>query len=233
MAAAVIGSLIPRNADWVEAKEGEGVTIYIHDNGVHTSFIIKRDLEGNGRYDLGTFFADPPLDLAALNTSHVPLSSESGDQLPDSRFPGLIADFPWIMIGWGDARFYQETPQWADVRPGTALAAVAGSGKALVHVDRIKQLPQSGVHKLNLTMKEFQRILEFAKAQVEPKNWKQNEPATVMPGYGPNDRFFEATNEYSYSALFTCNNWVSEGLAQAGVKTGAWTPLPFGVMWWY
>ena len=142
------------------------------------------------------------------------------------------------MIGWGDARFYRETPTWGAIKPGTTLTALFGSGQALMHVDRLPRLPYRGVKKLVLRKDEFLRLLEFVQSHF-PNGFEGK--ANAEKGYGADDRFYpispiayrQGVPDLRYSALFTCNNWVSEGLRRAGIKTGIWTPLPFGVMWWY
>ena len=151
--------------------------------------------------------------------------------MPDNRFPGAAADYPYLMFGWGDARFSRETPRWADVRPGTVMAALFGSGETLVHVDRLPRLPYRGLKKLILRDQEYAELLPFLVAQFPDQRMERAMPT---PGYGPDDRFYPiSTSELHYSAFFTCNNWVSEALKRAGVRTGYWTPLPFGVMWWH
>ena len=50
------------------------------------------------------------------------------------------------------------------------------------------------------------------------------------PGYGAQDVFYSARGRYS--AGNTCNQWTSDTLAAAGVRTGWWTPFAGGVMKW-
>ena len=49
-------------------------------------------------------------------------------------------------------------------------------------------------------------------------------------GYGPQDVFYDAPGTYTVSN--TCNQWTSDVLAAAGVRTGWWTPFAGGVMKW-
>ena len=51
-----------------------------------------------------------------------------------------------------------------------------------------------------------------------------------MRGYERSDAFYPASG--GYSALRTCNEWTAQGLRAAGVKMGAWAPVPWGVMRW-
>ena len=49
-------------------------------------------------------------------------------------------------------------------------------------------------------------------------------------GYGPQDVFYDAPG--TYTLRNTCNQWTSNMLAAAGVRTGWWTPFAGGVMKW-
>jgi uncharacterized protein (TIGR02117 family) len=232
-AAALVGSAIPVNEHWTPPTKGH--TIYLYDNGIHTSLIIPRNQDG---VDLGYRVADPPLDWMKDKDGPNDFDSTPPAELPDDRFPGSTKEYPFLMFGWGDARFYQDTPHWADFRPKTAMAALFGSGQTMIHVDRLERIPTIGIRKINLRAKEFGRLLEFLVLHF-PDNFEAK--AQPTPGYGSDDRFFPigsrwhftGTPDLRYSALFTCNNWVNEALKRSGVKTGYWTPLPFGVMWWY
>jgi uncharacterized protein (TIGR02117 family) len=231
MLAALVGSIIPVNADWEQSDKGHAV--YIYDNGVHTSIIFPRDIAA--AYPQTENWLGPPVEPPELidrifePPSDVLFPWQNAEL--ERPFPGDPAIYPFLMVGWGDARFYRDTPSWADFRPDTAFSAVVGSGKSLIHADRITQLPRSGVRKLRLTTHELSTIMWFIRKQL--KIPAQAAEPVPQAGYGEDDRFFEASDEHRYSGLFTCNNWVSEALKSAGVKTGYWTPLPFGVLWWH
>ncbi len=223
-AAALIGSLIPVNANWREPKDG--VTIYIYDNGIHAGLILARR---DGTLDHGVLVADFPVILDDSAYYGAP-PSDLPKVIPPDRFPGDIDEFPYIMIGWGDADFYRNTPTWGDLRPRTAITALTGSGEALMHVDRLRSIPPNATKKLILRDHEFARLLDFVAAHFSPTVGFMPQ---VERGYGPDDRFYKVSSDapkLRYSALFTCNNWVGEALKVAGVKTGYWTPLPFGIM---
>jgi uncharacterized protein (TIGR02117 family) len=142
----------------------------------------------------------------------------------DDAFPEAKgAHSAYRMFGWGDRQFYLSTPTWSDISLRTAAAALAGSGQNLLHVEDVDRLPRDAV-RVAVTEQAL-RVLAKQILATAPK-------ATSITGYGANDRFYPARG-HAYSALYTCNNWVSEILANAGIKTGYWTPLPFGVMWWF
>jgi uncharacterized protein (TIGR02117 family) len=201
--AALIGSLIPVNADWAEPKDG--ATLYLHDNGIHTSFIIPCAPDGGATACLF------PTEYAKTH-----------------------GQTRWQMIGWGDREFYLNTPTWRDLDLGTAATAIMGSGRTLVHVDNLNALPATGIRSVTVDHKTMGRIMDSLYGSVtSDKDTRRR----LMPikGYGHNDLFYEVsqTRIRNYSIVYTCNNWVSEILAKAGVRTGYWTPLPYGVLWWF
>ena len=130
----------------------------------------------------------------------------------------------WLLFGWGDRRFYVETPTWRDVRPGTVVAALVGSGDTLVHVDHWRAFePDDSVRALRLRPDEYRRLAAFVDASFAKRRER-------VPGYGPRDVFYAARGDYS--AIATCNVWVGRALAHAGVEVGRWTPLSGNVMRW-
>jgi Protein of unknown function (DUF2459) len=141
----------------------------------------------------------------------------AGLVLPDG--PGR-----WRAFGWGDRDFYLNTPTWAELRPATVVAALAGSGKTVVHVDLLGEFaPDANWRPLRLRPAEYARLRAYIAATLVPGE-------TAIPGYGPADRFYPARGRYS--AVVTCNVWVGRGLARAGVRTGFWTPFESDVMRW-
>jgi uncharacterized protein (TIGR02117 family) len=164
------------------------------------------------------------------NGIHTSIILPNSDQTAPPRFDGdvFLADrarYPWVAIGWGDREFYLNTPTWAELSPRVGVTALIGSGQSLIHEDRLEHLNLEGeMRRVRLSDAELQRLLAHINAM---------RTQTVIAGYGADDRFFEAKGSEGYSILYTCNNWVADALHAAGVQTGRWTPLPFGVMWWY
>lgn len=135
----------------------------------------------------------------------------------------------YLMFGWGDRDFYLNTPSWTDLQPHHAINALTGSGQSLLHVYHLQTLPKD-VKKITVEIEDFNKILSaISRTMQRDKDTGKPRP---IPGYGDSDVFYPAQG-YRYSALFTCNNWVSHILAKGNVRTGLWTPLPFGVMWWH
>lgn len=138
----------------------------------------------------------------------------------------VLPDGPhrWRAFGWGDRTFYLNTPDWRDMRPGTVIAALTGSGDTVVHVDRLGDFAaDANWRPLRLRPDEYSRLRAYVADTLLPGG-------KPIPGYGPDDTFYPARGRYH---LFnTCNVWVGHGLAAAGVRTGRWTPFASDVMRW-
>ena len=198
-AAAIIGSSLPRNAGWQQPDDG--VTIYVVTNGVHTGLILPASAAGE---DLSLIFR--PTDLAN--------PQDAGN---------------WLLFGWGDREFYLNTPQWSDIRIGTAVAALLGSGQTLLHVDHLQNpTTVDDPRPVRLTPAAYRRLV---KAITGTLALGADGRPRAIAGYGELDIFYEARGRYS--ALNTCNVWTSDRLNAAGVRTGRWTPISGGVMWWH
>jgi uncharacterized protein (TIGR02117 family) len=148
---------------------------------------------------------------------------------PAAHLPGAQPPADYLMFGWGDRDFYLNTPNWADLSPRHALNAFIGSGQTLLHVDHL-DAPPSSAKPIRLEHEDYQTVLSQI-ALTMKENASQPTPKPIK-GYGTSDVFYPARGA-DYSALYTCNNWVSDILAKARIRTGRWTPLPFGVMWWH
>lgn len=163
--AGIGGSLIPGNADWQEPDTG--ITIYVHDNGVHTGLVLPRS------------------NLIANWSDLV-----RPEQLTDPRYAS-----DHLLFGWGDRTFYLETPTWGDLRPSTAFAALFGSEKSLVHVDHIAT-PQTAndLRAIRVTPDQYRQIASTIRAQFALDDAARSQPVT---GYGRADVFYEAHGRYN------------------------------------
>jgi uncharacterized protein (TIGR02117 family) len=199
-AAGLVGGSIPANASW--RPPAAGVTIYVETNGVHTDLVVPVTAAGVDWRDLAR-----PEDIA------------------DPRY----AAYDHLAVGWGEARFYLETPTWADVRPGTVLRAALGSDRTLVHVAHIPA-PAVGAdaRRIVLRAEEYRRLARFIRASFATGPGRR---PRIYRGYDANDAFYSATGRYD--AVMTCNAWTGAALRSAGVRVGAWTPFAATVMAWF
>lgn len=190
-----IGSAIPRNAAWIEPKEG--IEIMVGTNGVHTELVFPLVTPGKDwRRDF------PVTDIAAYGEPYT-----------------------HIAVSWGEREVFLDTPTWTDLSPKTALQAMIGSD-ALLHVAHYVR-PEPGPHNrpLRLTRTQYARLVARIQTAIVPAARRKKHR-----GYSDNDVFYDAPGRYRWNN--TCNQWTSDTLATAGVRTGWWTPLAGGVMKW-
>lgn len=163
--AGIGGSLIPSNTGWEQPESG--ITIYVHDNGIHTGLVLPRR---NAIADWG--------DLVRP------------DHLLDARYAS-----DHLLFGWGDRAFYLETPTWSDLRFSTAVTAVIGSEASLVHVDHIAAPePAEDMRPIIVTPAQYRRIANAIRDQFALDETGRSQPIT---GYGRADIFYEAYGRYS------------------------------------
>ncbi|MCS6986997.1 MAG: DUF2459 domain-containing protein [Sphingomonadaceae bacterium] len=132
--------------------------------------------------------------------------------VPDTRAPRLA-------FSWGERDFFLHTPSWAEVDWRRALRAVVGRRPSLVHVEALG--PEATGRPIRLSPQAYRRLAAWIEAEIAP--------GPPLPGYGPYDLFLPGRSRYS--GLRTCNQWIRDALAHAGVTVGLWTPLPQGLIW--
>ncbi|MET4897563.1 TIGR02117 family protein [Sphingomonadaceae bacterium jetA1] len=176
----------------------DAVTIYVESSAIHSAIILPKQAAGVDWRDWA-----PPEDLR------------------DPRYAG----HRYLAIGWGEARFFRETPTWRDARPGPILHAVLGSDRTLIHVDHLPRpaANRDDVRALRLSPAAYRDLVAFIRQSRRAGGQRD-------PGYAGYDAFYDATGRYS--ALYTCNSWTGDALAAAGVRMGWWTPFPWTVMAW-
>ncbi|HLV07168.1 MAG TPA: TIGR02117 family protein [Croceibacterium sp.] len=158
----------------------------------------------------------------------LPLVSPEKDwrrHFPASDLPVPRPDATHVAVSWGEREVFLNTPTWWDLSPRTVLRIVGVGGDGLLHVAHyVRPAPSEHNRPLTLSRAEYRRLV----AAIE-RSLPQGE-RILYDGYGPHDVFYEAPGRYTASN--TCNQWTSDVLAEAGVRTGWWTPLAGGVMKW-
>ena len=158
----------------------------------------------------------------------VPLVSAETDWRP--LFPAShVADparpYTHLAISWGEREVFLKTPTWWDLRPGTVARIAGRGGEGLLHVAHyVRPAPSPHLRELVLRPAEYRRLVAAIRRSAPAAG------AHRYPGYGRQDVFYDAPGRYT--AANTCNQWTSDMLAAAGVRTGWWTPVAGGVMKW-
>lgn len=144
--------------------------------------------------------------------------------LPPSHVAEAPAEVRWYGFGAGERRVYLETPTWSDITLKTLWSALTG-GERVLHVDQTDQ-PGFDLRAIRLRPEEYRRLWAAIRADFD------GQPRRIdHPGYGPDDAFYQSRGRAS--AINTCNQWVTDKLRLAGVRTSAWTPFAQGLLWRY
>ena len=158
----------------------------------------------------------------------MPLVTPQKDWRPDfpaTDLPEPSRPYTHVSVSWGERAVFLETPTWADLSPSVAIGALLG-GDGLLHVAQyVRPAPDDDARILRLRPEEYVRLVRRIERQVPRGN-----PRTVYRGYAEYDVFYDAPGRYHLGN--TCNQWTSDTLAGAGVRTGLWTPFAGGVMKW-
>ena len=123
---ALVGSLVPVNRGWEEP--GDGVTIYLASNGVHSDIIMPVSAQG--------------LDWAP--------------DLPARDFAAADPGARWMAVGSGEQRVYLNTPTWWDITPRTIWSALAG-GPRVMHVEYVSD-PRYAARQIRVRPEEYRRL---------------------------------------------------------------------------
>lgn len=158
----------------------------------------------------------------------MPLVTPQKDWRTDFPVTDIAASgqpYTHIAVSWGEREVFLNTPTWADLRLSTALRAMIG-GDALLHVAHyVRPAPGADNRPLRLTPTQYALLVARIEAAVAPADRR-----VKHRGYADWDVFYDAPGQYHWRN--TCNQWTSDTLAAAGVKTGRWTPFAGGVMKW-
>lgn len=147
--------------------------------------------------------------------------------IPVSDFETLAPTH--ISLSWGDKAFFLHTPRREDATVGRVLKALFVPTDTAMHVyywPHARRLRPERTRTLRLSHDQY---LALVTAIRESFVTAEGHPVLIEGhGYGPRDRFYEAHGRYH--VFFTCNDWTRDMLDAAGVTTGLWTPMDWGVM---
>lgn len=199
LVAALLLSFIPLNSSYALSNQ-ETVEIYLTSNGIHTDLVLP----------VKTPFID------------------WREKIPLHHFPGADSTYKSIAFGWGDRKFYMETPEWSDLTLKVVLSATLWPTPSAMHVDYIqtKLSPTNYQRSIQLSPEQYKRLVAYIHNSFQRKDGAY----LLIPGagYTSEDNFYEAEGKFFFPK--NCNNWVNSGLKAAGTKAALWAPFPFAVM---
>jgi uncharacterized protein (TIGR02117 family) len=157
----------------------------------------------------------------------MPLQHEVIDwraRFPSSCFKSSTDWATHVSIGWGDQGFFLETPEWSDLKASTVAHALLWPSPSCMHVSCTAPLYLGqGARRVTISHTQYAQLVHFVLGSFADA---ERLPATQLVGeaYGPYDAFFPALG--TYHACYTCNSWVGQAMATAGIRVGWLTPLP-------
>lgn len=177
----------------------KGIKIFIHSNGVHTDFVVP------------------------VHTDVI-----SWDTVVNPANFGADSTYTHVSFGWGNKKFYIETPTWNDLTFSTAVIAAFGLGDAAMHVTYYKSPPRESERTIAYVISEEQYRNLISHIIVTFRHDESGAMLIDHPGYGYHDRFYEAHGHYSF--IKTCNEWTGDGMEATGLPVGIWTPMEPSIM---
>jgi len=176
------------------------IAIYIMTNGVHTDIIV-------------------PAVTGQINwTKEISYQNT------------LEADstYQYLAIGWGDKKFYLETPEFSDLKLSNGLRAISGLSTSAMHTTYYKNIREdASCKKIMISIAQYQLLIDyilnsFTKDEIGKLiNVKSN------IHYDIGDAFYEANG--SYSIFKTCNTWANGALKSCGQRSCLWTIFDTGI----
>ena len=184
-------------------EPARGITIMVETNGVHTGIVM-------------------PV-VSEVKDWRTTFPSAGEPRAQDGRLPTHIA------IGWGEKEVFLETPTWGDLKLSTVVRIVLQGGEGLMRVGHyVHPLPSDHHRPVTLRPAEYARLVARVEAALPalPPGAERKTYASYELGA----RNYDARGRYTLTN--TCNQWVGDVLAHAGMRMGVWTPLAGGVMRW-
>lgn len=226
MAAAALGRAL-RGAAWFAGGLAAAIVLILLIGWVGSSIPRNGDWQEPAAGDPGA--VEIMVGTNGVHTELVlPLVTPGKDWRSDFPVTDLAAPgepYTHMAVSWGEREVFLNTPSWADLRPATAVRAMIG-GDALLHVSHyFRPAPGADNRPLRLNRAQYARLVRRIEQAVAPAARRIRHR-----GYSGNDAFYDARGRYHWRR--TCNQWTSDTLAAAGVRTGWWTPLAGGVMKW-
>ena len=120
-------------------------------------------------------------------------------------------------------------PTWGDLKASTAARIATQGGPAVMRVAHYYRPAGGPNHRwLTLREEEYARLVAEVEKGLPPV--ENPEDRVSHQGFDPTARIYDSTGHYTLGN--TCNQWVGDTLAAAGIEMGLWTPLAGGVMKW-
>jgi len=141
------------------------------------------------------------------------------------------SSFNFIAFGWGDRKFYIETPTWSHLKYDVAMQALFLLNRSAIHATFFREMFESeSCIKVSISSQNYKKLVEYIKNELI---FDENGRAKLIKNlqYDDNDAFYEAKG--SFTLFYTCNTWVNDALKSSNQKACLWTPFEEGILYQY
>ncbi len=164
----------------------------------------------------------------------VPIKTDVFDWENIIKFDHIVSKdttFKYIAFGWGDKKFYINTPLWSDLKFSIAFQALFCLNPSAIHVTFFTYMFESEeCIKIPISRQNYLRLIEYIKNDlIFDRNGNLQLIANLH--YDNNDAFYESKG--SFTLFYTCNTWVNEALKYSNQKACLWTPFAEGIFHQY
>lgn len=134
-----------------------------------------------------------------------------------------------IAVGWGEEDVFLHTPKWSDLKFLTVWRIATSGGASVMRVSTyVRPAPSEWHRPFKVTPAQYAKLVQQIDATLGPPG-PDGTRVALRDTYSA-DTYYPARARYTLAR--TCNQWVSDTLAKAGIKTGWWTPFAGGVTKW-
>ncbi|WP_132530842.1 TIGR02117 family protein [Pedobacter psychrotolerans] len=182
-------------------KNKAEVAIYILSNGIHTDIV-----------------------MPAANKDFI-----WTDKIPYSNTLEADGTYHYLAVGWGDRKFYLETPAFSDLKLTTALKAITGLSTSAIHATYYQYLREDeNCKKVMISHDQYQQLIQYITNSFQVDSSGHFIKVNTNIHYDKGDAFYEAKG--SYSIFKTCNTWTNAALKSCGQRSCLWTIFDTGIL---
>lgn len=134
-----------------------------------------------------------------------------------------------IAIGFGERDVFLNTPTFYDMKLSTALNVATSGGAGMIRIIPLRN-PKTSANRRAFTVSDDQYAKLAAALEADLAPVSTGEPRMFETSSYDRGRYYLSLQRYTL--INTCNQWTSDRLAMAGVRTGWFTPFSGGVMKW-
>ncbi|QDW27791.1 TIGR02117 family protein [Pedobacter sp. KBS0701] len=176
------------------------VAIYIMTNGVHTDIVV-------------------PAVSAEMNWTK---------EISYQNTLEADSSYRYLAMGWGDKKFYLETPEFSDLKLSNGLRAISGLSTSAMHTTYYKNIREdASCKKIMISRAQYKQLIGYILNSF--KNGATGRLISVKSNihYDIGDAFYEAKG--SYSIFKTCNTWANAALNSCDQRSCLWTIFDTGI----